>query len=398
MAKRHFGSIRQLPSKVPGRPGRYQARYQGPDGQNYTARTEDDRPLTFTTERKAAAYLDRVHGEIQAGTWRSPGRRKPADVPTFRDYAEAWLSSRDLEDTTRDHYDQLLRDHIYPHFGSVPITEISAANVRAWHGQVAKGRPTARAHAYGLLRTIMNTAVADDVIVANPCRVRGGGQSKRVVQIKPATLPELAMIVEHMPEHQRVMVLLASWCGLRFGELAELRRSDIDLANGLIQVRRGVVRTKQGRKVKGPKSEAGRRTVHIPPHLLDAVKDHLRQHAQPGPNGLLFPGKLGHLAPATFYGRAPSKRQAGYGWYAARAAARRPDLRFHDLRHTGAVLAASTGATLAELMARLGHSTPAAAMRYQHAAADRDKIIAERLSELANGTNGGTNGRGQAAA
>jgi integrase len=73
-------------------------------------------------------------------------------------------------------------------------------------------------------------------------------------------------------------------------------------------------------------------------------------------------------------------------FYPAREAAGRPDLRFHDLRHTGAVLAASTGATLAELMARLGHSTVGAAMRYQHAAADRDKVIAAALSELAAGT------------
>jgi hypothetical protein len=66
-------------------------------------------------------------------------------------------------------------------------------------------------------------------------------------------------------------------------------------------------------------------------------------------------------------------------------AAGRPDLRLHDLRHTGATLAAVSGATLAELMARLGHSTPGAAMRYQHAAADRDKVIAAALSKLATG-------------
>jgi integrase len=72
-------------------------------------------------------------------------------------------------------------------------------------------------------------------------------------------------------------------------------------------------------------------------------------------------------------------------FYRARGAAARPDLRFHDLRLTGAVLAALSGATLAELMARLGHSTPQAALRYQHAAAGRDKAIAARLSELAEG-------------
>ena len=96
------------------------------------------------------------------------------------------------------------------------------------------------------------------------------------------------------------------------------------------------------------------------------------------PDSLLFPGQHGgHMHPATLYGT----------FYRAREAANRPDLRFHDLRHSGAVLAAATGATLAELMARLGHSSPAAAMRYQHAAKGRDREIAALLSKLAN--NGG---------
>uniref|UniRef100_UPI001915E329 tyrosine-type recombinase/integrase n=1 Tax=Mycobacterium intracellulare TaxID=1767 RepID=UPI001915E329 len=89
---------------------------------------------------------------------------------------------------------------------------------------------------------------------------------------------------------------------------------------------------------------------------------------------LLFPAAHGgYLAPATLY------RQ----FYKARAAADRDDLRWHDLRHSGAVFAAHAGATLAELMARLGHSTQAAAMRYQHAAQGRDRQIAKLLSELA---------------
>jgi integrase len=60
----------------------------------------------------------------------------------------------------------------------------------------------------------------------------------------------------------------------------------------------------------------------------------------------------------------------------------RPDLRFHDLRHSGAVLAALTGASLAELMGRLGHSSVAAALRYQHAVDGRDREIAALLSKL----------------
>ena len=95
-----------------------------------------------------------------------------------------------------------------------------------------------------------------------------------------------------------------------------------------------------------------------------------------GKDGLLFPAAgdpADHMRPATLY----------KVFYPARDKAGRHDLRFHDLRHTGAVLAASTGATLAELMVRLGHSTPGAAMRYQHAAKGRDAQIAAALSDLA---------------
>ena len=177
-----------------------------------------------------------------------------------------------------------------------------------------------------------------------------------------------------MPGRYRLMVLLAAWCALRFGELAELRRSDIDVAGGIVHVRRGVIRTDDGRVVKDPKSQAGKRDVNIPPHLMPAVRAHLSDHVAASRDALVFPAAGGgHMAPSSLYAV----------YHPARDKAGRPDLRFHDLRHTGAVLAAATGATLAELMARLGHSTVSAAMRYQHAAADRDKAIAEALSGLA---------------
>jgi len=130
--------------------------------------------------------------------------------------------------------------------------------------------------------------------------------------------------------------------------------------------------------VKGPKSEAGKRPINIPPHLMPLVKTHLTEHAQPGHHGLVFPSAGGEqLAPSTLY----------EVYYPAREKAKRPDLRFHDLRHTGAVMAAATGATLAELMARLGHSTPAAALRYQHASQQGDKNIAAKLSLLVSADN-----------
>ena len=171
------------------------------------------------------------------------------------------------------------------------------------------------------------------------------------------------------------MVQLATWCALRFGEVTELRRGDLDVKNGLIQVRRAVASVRGKPVVGTPKSAAGIRDVAIPPHLLPAVRKHLLDHVEWGKDALVFPAARvgGQLSHGTLHEM----------WVRARRAAGRDDLRFHDLRHTGAVMAAQSGATIAELMARLGHTTPAMVIRYQHASQDRDAEIARRLSALA---------------
>lgn len=354
----------------------YRARYTGPDGRRHQA------PTLFLAKKDARAWLALRHAEIVKGQWMPPGAdEQPAPRLTLADYANQWLERRDLKDRTREHYRKLLDAHIISApIGPLPLASITADDVRAWYAKLDRDTPTLRAHCYGLLRTIMGTAASDGMITANPCVIRGAGNAKRVHKIRPATLDELAKLVDAMPEKYRAMILLASWCALRFGELTELRRRDVDVEDGVIRVRRGVVRVAEGFKETTPKSAAGVRDVAIPPHLLPAIKEHLVYHVASGADSLLFPAQQGgHLAPATLYRR----------FYKAREAAGRPDLRFHDLRHSGAVLAAATGATLAELMGRLGHSTPAAALRYQHAAQGADKRIAEALSALAAAAGGG---------
>lgn len=373
-SKRGFGQLSRLPS------GRIRARYTGPDGALHNA------PGTFDSTQDAEGWLTDERRLISAGTWTSPARRAVArkNRLTFEVYADAWLRDRDLKPRTRSHYRSLLDRQLFPTFGHLPLREITPESVRAWHALTGTSTPTLRAHAYGLMRTILGTAERDDLIGKNPCYVLGAGNSKRVHKVKPLDLAELETLVNAMPEGRRVMTLFAAWCAMRFGELAELRRRDIDVGQGVIRVRRAVVRA-DGKTIVGtPKSDAGIRDVTIPPHLMPLVKDHLKKHVGSSRDSLLFPGSDGeHLAPSTLYGRKPTKKTPGAGFYAARAAAGRPDLRWHDLRHTGAVLAAQTGATLAELMGRLGHSTPGAALRYQHAAKERDKEIAAALSRMA---------------
>jgi integrase len=358
--------------------GRYQARYTV-NGRRYNSHRADGSPLTFDTVTAASTWLVVKRSEIARKEWEPPTAAPKAAPKTLREFGDAWLDTRHRAVRTREHYEQLLRDHVYPTFGGTLVHAIRPADVRKWHADLGKRTgPTAQAHSYALLKSICKTAVDDELLTSNPCRVTGGGQAETVVDPVPATLPELAVIVETVPARYRLMVLLAAWCALRFGELAELRRSDVDVAEGVLHVRRGVVRTNAGRLVKAPKSKAGKRTVAIPAALMPVVQAHLLEHTAPGADGLLWPGVLNgaQLAPSTLY----------RVFYPAREAAGRPDLRFHDLRHTGATLAAATGATLKQLMARLGHSSAGAALRYQHAALADDKRIAGDLSKMITGS------------
>ena len=365
MARGVFGSVDQLPS------GRYRAMYYGPDRRRYKA------PTTFTSKKAARGWLSLRQSEIIRKAWEPPeAARAPKPKLTFGEYAESWLATRDLKDRTRAHHRSLLDRHLLKRFGTLPLTSISADEIRQWHSGFGKKTPTQRCHTYGLLRTILRTAVTDGLIDVCPANIRGAGSSQRVHKIRPATLPELEKITLAMPERLQAMVLMASWCGLRLGELTELRRADVDLGEGVIRVRRAVVRVKGEFRVTTPKSQAGIRDVNVPPHLLPAIAVHMASHVGADSDALLFPARRGgYLHSASLY----------WAYYPARAAAGRKDLRWHDLRHTGAVLAAATGATLAELMARLGHSTPGAAMRYQHAAQGADKRIALALSALVEG-------------
>lgn len=367
--KRAFGNIRKLPS------GRYQVRFTAPDGSYVKA------PQTFAARIDAEAWLTDQRRAIDNKLWNADTVKAP-DRVTFGAYAAGWLAGRQvagrpIKDRTREHYSAILDDHLLDTFGTRLVTAITPKDVRDWYAVTLEGKPTMRSHAYSLLRTIMASAVNDEVIDNNPCRITGAGRSKRVHKIRPASIEELATVTAAMPERLRLMVTLASWCALRFGETVELRRGDIDLTDELIRIRRAAVRTNGGTfAVTTPKSEAGIRDVAIPPHIIPQIKHHLTKFVGSKRDSLIFANDTdGHLQPSTLYRH----------WYKARAAAGRDDLRWHDLRHSGAVLAAATGASLAELMARLGHSTPQAAMRYQHAAQGRDKQIAALLSKLAEG-------------
>lgn len=167
---------------------------------------------------------------------------------------------------------------------------------------------------------------------------------------------------------------MAAWSGLRAGELFALTRSHVNLEAGTVRVDRALVHVpRQPLRFGPPKTTSSLRTVHLPAPVVDLLARHMAAYTGPGPDALIF---------ATEDGRPlhPGKRTSYFREACAHVG--RHDLRWHDLRHTGATLAAQAGASLRELQARLGHSTVNAAMRYQHATAERDREVAARMAAL----------------
>ncbi|MGM1057838.1 tyrosine-type recombinase/integrase [Saccharothrix sp. Mg75] len=358
---RQFGHIRKLPS------GRFQASYLGPDGLRRYA------PDTFTTKTDANAWLSTVEADLLRGEWVDPLLGKVA----LKEYGERWIKERQLGVRTREEYNRQFRLYVDPFLGAKLLNSITTETVRTWRQHLLdSGRShSTTAKAYRLLRAIMNTALDDNRVKRNPCRIKGADQ-EHAPERPVATVEQVFALAEGMPSRFRVLVLAAAFTGLRWGELIALRRCDVDLDAPSVRVPRRLAQLDSGRLVEGPpKSQAGFRTVALPGILVDDFRRHLMAFVKAGAEELVFIGPKG----------SPLRRS---NWRKSVKWARTVELlglpegfHFHDLRHTGNNLAAASGASTRELMHRMGHGSMRAALIYQHATSERDKEIADNLSE-----------------
>jgi integrase len=363
---RSWGRIRRLPSK------RYQANYVGPDLVRHNA------PSTFTTKMDAEAWLYAERRSIERGAWVAPALRvaeKKARAVTLGEYAQTWIDERHVKPRTRIGYQALLDCHIAPALGPVPLKNLTPESVRGWFALLGTEQVRRNSHAYGLLHAICKTAVDDGLIVANPCnipRVMNPPRKREPVILSVGEIAALADAIR--PERLKAFVLVSAWCGMRWGEVTELRRKDISEDRQVLYVSRAVTH-RNGCRIDTPKSGKGRAIV-VPPHIREDLVRHLDAHVGEDAEALVFPPARGgcHLSDKVF---------RDY-FIPALAAIGRKNVRIHDLRHFSGTQTARVG-NLVETMGRLGHSTVKASLIYQQIVSGRDVAVAEALSELAKG-------------
>ncbi|KAB1641377.1 tyrosine-type recombinase/integrase [Gulosibacter chungangensis] len=399
-----WGSLRKLPS------GRWQARYPGPDGEMYTARTEDDKSLTFFTKTDARVWLAATHAKIALGEWEPPAlvaARLRAEATAekarsigFTEYAERWIEMVRMEPgrsgkkravgTVRA-YRSKITGYLIPEFEDTPIRQIDVARIREMTTRLdqipSPLNPKSKFNGVTrpvliVLMMILRQAARESLIPAAPnISIPRQESVRHDAEHDPgedvASPEQVEDIYEALPDEWAIAGLLAAWCQLRRGECLGLQRRDIewhDDGSATLHVRRQL--NANTGDYTDLKSDAGKRSLSIPKLIRRRLRQHLRDH-------------VGHEAKAPVIPTSPrgsvplSNTRWGHIWSETRDSVKSlpPRFRFHDLRHTGLTIFAQEGATLAELMRRGGHSDIHIVLRYQHATMERDRELSDRMSE-----------------
>ena len=428
MKRNDFGSIRQLPS------GRFQVRYRDSHGIERTAKTPANKPLTFTTRTTARKYLVNLESDMQRGkTTGSTATGTELLRDRVEKYIiGARLTKGKLRATTSEIYIGSAKDFIYQTvdgicLGDLPIKSITRADVRRWHfaheskcksgvrvikpkahpariwarqngiavpirGTLPKsvldswvnaGAPitktikpipsgqTRLAQAYRLLRAVLNVAVDDDLIAANPCRIKGADTVK-AMERNIATPDQVAQLAVSVPQRYSAAVILAAYSSMRHSELFGLQRKHINTKENSITIEHQLATGKYESEMFAPtKTDSSMRTVEIPADLMFILESHMQRFTAADPESLVFTTPSG--LPIT-----RDRRK----WFdgAKNRCGITIKLSWHDLRHTGQTTAMQRGATLKDLQRRAGQATERAAKIYLHGSSTRDRVIADAMS------------------
>lgn len=375
MAKRNsWGAIRQLPHNK-----RWQASYIGPDGFRHNA------PDTFSTKREAEIFLSRTRTQIADGLWVDPKAPiAPTEVPLFMDFAMEHLRKQanhkgeELRASTKSVYMRQLKGHC-AHFAGTPIDQITKSQIDTLFSNLrAQGKKTTASKIYKLLRAIFNRAVSYGLVSTNPCSIAGANTLTSNKKVTVPTVNHVWAIAEAMAPNFRMMVIMSAYGGFRFGELTELRRSDLKLVSDetgtyyKVSVSRAVTFVSGEFLVGKPKSAKSIRQVPITTGLTEELTKYLDELVDSKPDSLLFPrtgsgilndDHLRHDVMAKHWARTLKRLNLN-----------QEGLTFHSLRHFAGTQFHKAGATIPELMSWLGDSSIAAVSRYLHDTGEANQI------------------------
>lgn len=367
-------SVRKLPS------GRYQVRVMI-DGRRTTLGTYDTKRLAQQAEREALTDRDRQN-------FVAPTRA------TFAEVAEEWLGSRPgkVRESTRQGSDRYALGLALPVLGPMPVQRITSATLERLYSKLASdpsgrrtGRPLSASTIKGVhskVRMVLESARRSRLIVHNPADDVTPPRGRRHEQTVWTAEETRAFLAAVAGDRMAIAYRLAAHTGMRRGEIAALRWTDVDLETGTITVRRTRGRVPGvGIVEDAPKTEKSRRTIAIDRVMVQALREWRQQLRHEEVRALSW--NPGGYVVCWDNGEPPDPHHLTQRLSKLISTAGVPRIRFHDLRHTHATLGLGAGEDVRVMQERLGHSSAAITMDvYQHVTPEMDRATAERIGGM----------------
>lgn len=323
--------------------GKWRARYYDPNGKQ--------RSKTFRLKEDADRFVREQEDKVARGEWLDPSRGDDTFAKVAARWKDTWVG---LTPSTQHRYDGILRKYLLPAFGERRIKTVSHEMVQSWvrhHTDAGKVSPATVRRMFTVLRGVLKFAAKTGRISTDPTQgiVLPKVKKREMLYLEDAA--QVHALADQIGERYRLLVLLAAYGGLRFGELAGLRVGRVDTMRGVLDVREALTDVNGDIVAGEPKSENGIRKVALPPTLRDLLNEHIAEFSDPtDAEALVFTTETGQpLRAASLHRR----------WKETVADVLPPHLhglRFHDLRHTCAALLIAQGAHPKAISSRLGHA------------------------------------------
>lgn len=350
---------------------KWRVRWRTPDGQQHQR--------TFDTETEAKLYDATVTVDHANGRYRTAETKRI----TVREYADVWIRNRRrLAPGTVDRYKGILDTNILPVIGDQPLAQLRPAHIDDLIDALTAQElaPATVAKAVNVVSQVCDRAIRDELLDANPCRKADlpSKQRREMLYCTPAEVGRLAAVMDPQPG---LMVRVAAYTGLRWGELVALTAADVDLMRKRVRVDKQL---SKGREVARAKTDGSRRWVPLEAGLLDdlgALVQARRGTTTVTPSGKPLRGLLFASPRETTLNPSNFRRDH---WKPAKVdAGLDPALRWHDLRHTCATWLINEGADPYRVMKWLGHTNINTTISvYSHLLPDRLDDLTDMLAAV----------------
>ncbi len=343
----------------------YQARYRAGDGR--------ERTKTFKRKTDAEKWVTTEEAKQITGDWVDPRRAK---MP-FGDWAGEWFDARTgLSPKTRAVYASYIKTRLLPTFGTRQLGRIRPIDVQKWIADFEQRlaassiRPT-----YVLFRQIMQAAVDNGLISRSPCvRIALPKIVIRDDDMPVLSPEEIERLADAIAPRFRAFVFVAAYGGLRFGELAALKRGRVDVATPALRVVESATDV-EGQIVWGPPKSNRMRRVALPIFMRQVLAQHFADYVEPGADAIVFADSNG--------GPLRNSNFRNHVFNPAVEAAGVPRVTPHGLRHSCASMLIGAGAQVKAVQKHLGHASASITLdRYSHLFPDAMDAPLDALNSL----------------